>query len=410
MAVSEGNAAATYRDVFAVREFRALFAAHLLSLIGDQLSKVAISVLVFGVTGSTLLAAIAFGVSYLPWVIIGPVLTVLSDRLPRRTVMITCDLARAVLIGLLVVPGLPVAVQVLVLFASALFAPPAQAARAATLPEVLGGDRYTVAGSVNELSSQLAQVIGFAGGGALVAVLSARGALLVDAATFAVSALLLTAFVTLRTPAARRARTTVVRDTAEGIRLVMTDRGLRSHVLLAWIGAAFTAAPEGLMTAYAARLGGGEAMVGLLLAAMPLGCVSAAIVYGRFTGPERRWRLVRPMAFLSCLALVPMVADPPVYVVLALLVVAGYGTGFQVALNARFVQAVPAGHRGRAFGVAVAGMMAGSGLASALAGALTDLWGDPSLVVGVCGVVGITLMAPVTARWPERIGQQPAAG
>ncbi|MEU6714332.1 MFS transporter [Nonomuraea sp. NPDC046802] len=396
------TASATYRDVFAVGEFRALFAAHLLSLLGDQLSKVAISVLVFGATGSTLLAAIAFGVSYLPWVVIGPVLTALSDRFPRRTVMVACDLARAVLIGLLVIPGLPTAMQVIMLFASAVFAPPAQAARSATLPEVLDGDKYVVAGGVNELSHQLAQVIGFAGGGALVSVLPARGALLVDAATFAISALLVAAFVHRRPVAARRERTTVARDTAEGVRLVMSDRRLRAYVMLACIGAACTIAPEGLMTAYAARLGGGESTAGLLLAAMPLGCVVAAIVYGRFTAPARRWRLVRPMALLSCLALVPMLADPPVWAVLALLVVAGYGTGFQVALNARFVQAVPAAHRGKAFGVAVAGMMGGSGLATALAGALADLFGNPALVVGLCGVAGVGLMALV--RWPHHGG------
>jgi predicted MFS family arabinose efflux permease len=249
--------AASYRDVFAVREFRALFGAHLLSLIGDQLSRVAVSVLVYARTGSALFAAVAFAISYLPWVVIGPVLTALADRFPRRTAMIACDAVRVPLVAVLVIPGVPTTAVVAVLFVSALFAPPAQAARAAVLPEVLDGDTYVVANSITNLSIQLAQVLGFAVGGALVGALSPRGAPLADAVSFVVSALLVSRYMTRRPAPARVARTTVLRDTLDGVRLVMTDRVLRRFVLLAWIGAACLAAPEGLMTAYAAHLNGG---------------------------------------------------------------------------------------------------------------------------------------------------------
>jgi len=56
----------------------------LLSIIGDQLAKVALSILVFQRTSSTLLTALTYGLSYLPWVIGGPLLSTLADRLPRR--------------------------------------------------------------------------------------------------------------------------------------------------------------------------------------------------------------------------------------------------------------------------------------------------------------------------------------
>ncbi|MDP4511530.1 MFS transporter [Nonomuraea turcica] len=392
---------ATYREVFAVREFRALFAAHLLSQLGDQLSKVAISVLVFETTDSALFAAVAFGVSYLPWVVIGPVLTTLADRFPRRSVMITCDLARATLIAMLAVPGLPVGMEVAGLFAASLFAPPAQAARSATMPEVLPGDAYVVANGVSAVTGQLAQVIGFAGGGLLVGVLSPRGALLADAATFALSAALLSVFLARRRPTDRSGKTTLLQDTAGGLRLVMTDRRLRAYVILAWIGAAFTAAPEGLMTAYASHLQGGATMTGILLAAMPAGTVCGAIVYGRFTRPARRWRLLPAMALLSCASLLPVLADPPLLVSLGFLAAAGYGSAHQVALNARFVRDVPPSHRGRAFGVAVAGMMVAMGGATAIAGAMADVWRDPPMIIGLCGLAGVVTMLPVLARWPH---------
>ncbi|MEV0825151.1 MFS transporter [Nonomuraea rubra] len=405
-------AAATYREVFAVREFRGLFAAHLLSLAGDQLSKIAASAVVFGATGSALLAAITFGVGYLPWVVVGPVLATLSDRFPRRTVMVACDLARMLLMLVLAVPGLPAGVLIGVLFGSALLAPPAQAARSAIMPQVLDGDRYVVAAGISGLTAQLAQVLGFAAGGLLVGALSPRAALVADAATFGLSALLLALCLTRRPAPPRGPASSVLRDTLDGVRLVRSSRTLRACVLPAVAGAAFTSAPSGQMIAYAGELGGGEELAGLLLSAVSLGCVAGAVGHGRFTSPARRLRQVRAMAVTSCLALVPIAAGPPLPVLLALLALSGYGTAFQITLNARFVTEVPDTHRARAFGVAVAAMMAGNGLATAASGAVSDLLGSPSLAIGLCGVAGVVCLLPLTRNplTPPDAGSPPSAG
>jgi hypothetical protein len=80
--------------------------------------------------------------------------------------------------------------------------------------------------------------------------------------------------------------------------------------------------------------------VGLLLAAIPFGTVCGAIGYGRFTPPTRRWRSVPAMALLSCAGLVPIILDPPLPIVLLLLAVAGYGSAYQIALNARGIVAM----------------------------------------------------------------------
>src|SRR5213082_2722567 len=96
-AVPAGNtrpANATFTQVFAVTEFRALWLAQLLSVAGDQLARVAMTVLVYDRTRSALLAAITFVASIVPTFIGGVTLAWLADRYPRRRVMIACDLIR----------------------------------------------------------------------------------------------------------------------------------------------------------------------------------------------------------------------------------------------------------------------------------------------------------------------------
>jgi MFS family permease len=421
MASAGSAGAARYRDVFAVGEFRGLFAAHLLSLVGDQLVKIAVAVLVFSHTGSVLLSAAAFGIAYLPWVVGGPLLSVLADRYSRRAVMVVCDLVRAVLVGVLALPGVPVGVLIAMLFAVALFAPPFQAARSAILPEILAGDTYVVGQGLSALSMQLAQVVGFAAGGVLVAALTPRGAILLDAVTFAVSALLVRTTVADRRPPAQARAGGLLPDVRDGFRLVLGDRVLRAYLLLVWAGATALAAPAGIMVAYAAHRGdqpagdqpagaqpagdqpAGEepAIVGLLLAAMPLGMVIGAVLYARFTAPQRRRRLIRPMALGACLALVPITTDPPLAAVLVLLVLAGYGSAYLIVLNALFVQAVPATHRARTHGVAAAGLMIGQGAGTALAAALADTITDPATAIGLCGLAGAVAITPIALTWPR---------
>ena len=77
------QAATTFRDVFAVAEFRALWGAQLLSVIGDQLARVALTVLVYDRTHSALLAAVTFVVSIVPTFVGGVIMTL---RLPASAV------------------------------------------------------------------------------------------------------------------------------------------------------------------------------------------------------------------------------------------------------------------------------------------------------------------------------------
>ena len=192
----------TFAEVFGVAEFRALWFAQVLSVAGDQLARVALTLLVFEQTGSSLLAAITFAASVVPAFVGGFALAGLADRWPRRRVMMACDLASAVLVGLMALPAMPIAARVGLLVLVTMISAPFISARAALYPDILAGDRYVLGTAVTLTTIQFAQVLGFALGGAVVAFVGARTALLADAATFVLSAGIVWLWVRAR-PAAR---------------------------------------------------------------------------------------------------------------------------------------------------------------------------------------------------------------
>src|SRR6266566_490492 len=225
------QAATTFRDVFAVAEFRALWMAQLLSVIGDQLARVALTVLVYDRTRSALLAAVTFVASIVPTFIGGITLAWLADRHPRRRVMIACDLIRCALVLVMAIPGMPLAGMVALLFLVTLVGAPFLSARAAIMPDLLAGDRYVVGTAVTLTTFQFAQVVGFAAGGTLVGFFGTRISLVIDGATFAASALILRGWVGSRPVPGTLARRGSERSRLSGIiagtRLVFANRILR---------------------------------------------------------------------------------------------------------------------------------------------------------------------------------------
>ena len=408
--------------MLAVREFRPLLGNFLLSTIGDELARVALTVLVYQRTSSALLSAITFAISYLPWLIGGPVLSALADRLPRQRVMVATDAGRAVLVALMAVPGMPLPALLVLMFVLALCSPPFESARSALVADVLEGDRYAVANSMTNVGLQVAQVIGFVAAGALVTWVDPAGALLVDAGTFVVSAIWLACGLQRRpAPTGDGERKSLLRDALEGFSFIQRSPRLVAIIAVLWLGTGFVYAPEGIAAPLVAELGLGATGVGILLAANPLGVTIGGLAVARLVAPRRREQLVPALVVLS---LVPMVlagltaglAAPGVLtftVVVVLLFVSGLGSAWMIPLNAAFVQAVPASHRGRAFGVAVSGLYGVQGLGALAAGAAAEAF-PPSGVVVLCGAIGlaaVVLPLLALARTQGHVaGEHAAAG
>ncbi|MQA84126.1 MAG: MFS transporter [Streptosporangiales bacterium] len=399
---------ATYGQVFAIREFRALWGAQVLSLLGDQLAQVALAVLVYNRTGSPLLTALTYALTYLPPILGGPLLAGLADVLPRRQVMIVTDLIRALLVGLMAIPGTPFPVLCVLLFFTVLLSAPFSAARAAILPDVLPGDRYVLGSAVTNITNQAAQVVGFLTGGGIVALLGTHQALALDAATFLASALVLRAWLAERSaPGRSEGRPSLLANVAAGTRLVFGDRRLRALVSFAWL-CGFYVVPEGLAAPYAAALGGGPVTVGLLMAAMPIGTVVGLFAFGRFVSPPRRLRMMGTLALLASAPLVFSALQPALPVTLALWVLAGAGSSYQLAANTAFMITVPPSDRGQAFGLVQPGMLAAQGLGIVLAGMVAEFVG-PELTVALFGMAGLSVTAVLALNWNRVVAHVPGA-
>jgi len=375
---------ATYRSLFSERQFTALFIAQAISLTGDQLARVAIATLVFSETGSAFLTALVYAVTYLPWLVGGPLLGGLADRLPRRAVMVSCQLTSAVLVALMAVPGMPLIALAALLFVVILAESPFLSARASLLVDVLPDDRYVLASAMNQLTIQAAQVVGFAAGGALIRLIGPRDALLVNALSFLVSAALVRFGVRVHGAIASVQLGNSWERMKTGAKVVFGDPRLRGLVLLGWL-ATFWVVPEGLAAPYAK---GDSTAIGLLLASQPIGSVVGGVVLSRLVRPATRLEVMGWLAVTSCLPLVFFFTTPPLPLAVGLLVISGIGTTYNLPANAAFMQALPAERRGQAFGLVSAGLVAGQGISIALAGACAELT-SPGVVIGVAGVLGV---------------------
>jgi len=390
---------ATFRDVFAVREFRALWFSEVLSVSGDRLALVALTLLVFQHTRSPLLTAMAYAAGYLPWVIGGLFLAEVADRRPRRSVMVVCDVVRAVLVAAMAAPRVPIGVLVALLFAATMFAPPFESARAAITPDILQGERYALGTAVIQTTFLAGQVVGAAGAGFAVGFIGVRPALAIDAVTFVLSGLLIGLGTRARPAAARpdTVRSSPLARMRDGFRLLFGDRALRTLLLFGWLVAFYTI-PEGVAAPYAARLGGGPIATGLLLASTVFSTTVATPLFTRFVRPRRRLAWMGPLAVLTCATLVLTALRPGLAVSLVIFSVSAAFGVYQLAANTAFVVRVPNERRAQAFGIANMGVIVGQGAAFVAAGAVAEVV-SPAVVIAVGGGIGAIVAFVLTLRW-----------
>ncbi|MGW0063002.1 MFS transporter [Streptosporangium sandarakinum] len=413
MTITARERAATYKELFAVAEFRTLFASFALLIAGDQVKALALSALVYARTGSPGLSAAAYMLGFLPYIVGGTFLLSLADRVRPRTLMIVGELVRAVTCLLLAFAGLSVWAMLALVLAGGLFSPVFMAARNALLPALLPGDTFVLGRSVLSMTAAGGQVAGLAAGGGVLAATGPAGALAATAGLSAVAAVLLRfglpdvpargasededegeAGARVRGPGAggagartRGAGGGTVRETLRVNRVLLADPRVRGLLLAQWLPVSFLTGAEAVLIPY---LGG---TAGVALAAASAGLAAGNLAVGRLASPSGRERLALPLAVLAGVPLLGFVLRPGLAAAALLILLATVAGGsYALGLQRRFVAAVPEAVAGQAFGLAGAGVMTGQALAAALAGAVAEATA-PHLAIALAGlaVIGCSL-------------------
>ncbi len=375
-----------------VRDFRSLAAARLISMLGDSAAFLAVTVLVYQRTHSSLLSSLTFAIAFVPYLFGGSLLSASIDRFPTRALVVATDLLGAAFVALLTIPGVPVWAIFVALFAIGAISPVRSACIDTLTAGLLSGELYVSGRSIQRVISQVSQLAGIGLGGLLIAPFGVRGALLIDVASFLGSALVVRLGTsTVPTRSRDAAAPNLVSDSLAGMRLVWSMPAIRRLLLLGWLVPFVAVAPEALGAPAVAAAGRPAGLVGLWLVVIPVGMIIGNL--GLVWLPSTRWRgpAMYPMAMAVPALLLTFWFRPPFEAALVLLGATGLLNSYSLELDRRLRDSIPEQLRSRAFALNSTGLMVSQGLGFVAAGLVGQFVG-PDAAIASAGTLGTILV------------------
>ncbi len=383
----------TFREIFAVAEFRALFAGQSLTTAGRTMQMLALSALVYAATGAPLLAALALLGGLLPQAIGALTLLSYADRVRPRGFLGAWYAAKAVAALLLASGVLPIWAMLALIMAFGAGDALAAAVSGAVLAEILPGG-YVLGRSVLNISGGAMQILGFAAGGAMLALLDARGALFVAAGLIAWSALVTVAGLRSRPP--RATGRAGVAATWRADRALLGSPAVRPLLLAAWVPNGLIVGAEAMYVPYA-----GPA-AGFLFMAGAAGMLLGDLVVGRWVPATARDRLTSPLQSLLAVPYLMFLLHPGPATAAVAVFLASIGYAGTLGLQQRLLEVVPGELTGQAIGLEASGRMTFQAIGAALIGAVAEVTGAATAmtVAGVASLlVTVALWRPLGQNW-----------
>ena len=281
-------AAPGLRTVFALPQYRRLWAARTVSQWGDVVQTVTLALLVYELTGSGLGVAAVVAAEIAPVLLLAPVAGALIDRLPRVRVMVLADLGRAALVALLVIGTDQLWLVFVVAFGTSIGTVFFNPSAGSVLPTLVKEDELVAANSGIWSAAVLSQVLLAPLAGLVVVSAGFQVGFALNALSYLLSAAVLRGLVAPRPPA-RLERRHLLRDAADGAGYLVRDRLLRALAVAQLLAALSAGATSALLVVYAREAldvtGSGY---GLLLGAIGVGAALGPLVLLRLIGSPRR--------------------------------------------------------------------------------------------------------------------------
>jgi MFS transporter, DHA3 family, macrolide efflux protein len=401
-----------HRSLLLTRDFGLVWSGQLISQIGDGISKLALLWFVYAITGSPLKTSVIGLLQTIPPIVLGPVIGVYVDRLPKKVLLIVSDILRALLIGLIpcLIPVESFTVTVLyalVLFhalATAVFGP----ALTAAVPAIVPKTQFTAANALLQGTTSLGIIFGPALSGLGIAAYGSQEVLCLNAVTYMVSAGCLV-FVRFADSAPRgnpvAEPTTMLRDLIEGLRYSVVSQPV--ILLLTGIAALYTFGTSALTALFPvfarSMLGLGPVEVGYLWSALGVGLLVTSIGLIWVTGwtLRDRTRLIVGTSVLSGTAICALTWTVDPYKAGVLMGLIGGGMGALTPIAWGFIQELAPRHMvGRILGLYGTGAMTAAIIGISTFGWVTERHGPQTGLIGIGVVLLVTALA---AGWMSRV-------
>lgn len=391
--MGEGVALGAVGLVRGNRDFRLLFGARATSFLGDSMSLVALLLYVESSTGAAMAVALLLLAGDFTPGLFGAFAGVVGDRFDLRKVMVWCDVAQGCLVLLmaLVLPPLPILLALVAV--RSLVAQVFQASSRSAVPALVEDKDLETANAALGAGTNGLEAIGPLVAAALFLVLDVRGILLIDAATFLVSAVLLTRLPSLP-PSGEHIGTSFVSNAKEGLGYIWKTRIVRVIGLGFFAVVAFSGVDDVAMVFLAKHeLGGGDSAASALYAGVGIGLVVGYALLTRVGG-----RVAMPVLMVVGFA-VSSAGNLftglawAVWAALAIQVIRGIGiAALDVAINTHLQRVVPSAMLGRVFGNLYGAIGLAAGVSYVFGGLLLEQT-DARVTFIVAGVGGLVATA-----------------
>jgi len=412
------------------RDFRTLYAANAVSQLGDWFNVVALFSLLLELTGKGESVAYALLTRFIPMFLAGPAAGVLADRISRRAILIVSDVLRAGLVLCLLFVRSPDQVWIaygvvgLHSLVSAFFEP----AQQAMLPNLVSGEDYPLAATLENSLWAATLAAGSALGGVALALVGRDAAFVCDALSFVGSAVLLwrlppgharrldrQALEIVeegRAPALQVENLLGLRDLRDGVRYVASHRRVRA--LLA-VKASFGLTLGGVLVLLAyfgekVFAHGNGAGIAVLWTARGVGSFAGPFAAFRLSGTDDRGlrRSISGAFALLALCYVAFALSPAIgYAALALAIANAGGSILWTSGSTLLQRMVPDAVRGRVAAAEIGGFMLTLSASTLATGLLLDGGIPPRALMAACGLVALVPLAywAVAQRAFEMTGQ-----
>ena len=390
----------------------ALLSAQALSVTGNRIALLAIPWFVLETTGSAAQTGLAAAVNTVPAVVAGLLAGPLIERAGFRVTSVCADIASGLTIAvipLLHLNGvLTVPLLLGLVFLGALLDAPGETARRALLPDLAAHAGMSIdrATSLHETTYRTTQLLGAPLGGLLIGTIGAAPALLADAATFLVSALLIGSLVrSASSPAAVVPAGGYRAQLAEGWQFLWGSPLLRSIVgVFVGVNMLEVALTQVLLPVVSERVYQRPLVLGLLIGAVGAGALIGVALHAAFATRFSRRAVLLPALLLAGAPKFLLLAafPPPAIVITGVLLLSIAMGAVNPISGAMEYQLIPRAMRGRVFGFLGVAFIGAAPVGAVAGGLLTEVLGiRATLLVGAAMYLAVTLVPFFHPLWRD---------